>query len=118
MKRNLLAFAAVVTAVVLSSFTVRVNTIFYEDYISGAHDVKTNYTQSTTMPVPNRPVGTLLLDWFSIESTDATIDVAEFNAAFDALDSDLDNTLNDESEKIVTFTYNSVPGLKAELEKK
>ena len=116
MKKNLLALAAFVFAVVLSSYTVRVNTIFYEDYISGAHNVKTNYSESQTMPT--RPVGTLLLDWFSIESVDGVVDVAEFAAAFAALDSDSDNSLNDEDEKIVSFTYMGTPGLKAELEKR
>ncbi len=118
MKKNFFAFAAAIIAVVLSSFTVRFNTTFYEDYDgSGAHDDKANYVEGQT-PL-SRPGGTASLDWISIESADASIAVAEFNKAFDALDTDLDNSLNDETEGIKTFKYPlpTSPSFNAELEK-
>ncbi len=117
MKKNFLGFTAVVIAALLSSFSVRFNTVVYFDFISGPHSASSSYTVSLTPPP--RSSGTSTLDWISIESADAMIVVAEFNKAFDALDTDLDNSLDDETEGVKTFKYPlpTSPSYNTELEK-
>ena len=119
MKRNVLGLAALVLAIAVSSFTVNKNSIIYAVYQdAGAQNDMGNYDIETASPgVMN---GTAVLGWFSVESVDASLDVNEFDAAFESSDetSTSSNSLNDESEKTRTFTYSSVSGLQAQLEKK
>jgi hypothetical protein len=116
MKRNILGLGALLAAVVLSSFSAKFNTIIYLDYNSGAQQTPSNYTTKFTEPA--RPEPDAILDWFSIESVNGSLDAGEFAAAFAALDTNSDNSLDDQAEGTVTFTYNSTTGLHAELEKK
>lgn len=109
MKRNLLAFFAVVLAVSVSSFTVKKTTIFYYDFNSGDQNVRSNYTQTTTSP------GTVTgannaLDWFSIQDASDNVTTSEWNGVFNALNATnpSGNSLNDEPEQDITVSGQAV----------
>ncbi|MCS3795953.1 hypothetical protein [Niastella sp. OAS944] len=119
MKRNLLSITALVLAIVASSFTAKWTSLFYMVFNSGAQNSISNYAAPTT-DVQDSVLGSDVLCWIAIESVDSQIDNAEFLAAFSALDEGFTqpNNLNDESEKIKTFSYNGISGLHVFLEKK
>ncbi|MCS3795952.1 hypothetical protein [Niastella sp. OAS944] len=117
MKRNLLGFAAVVLAIAVSSFTAKLNTTYYMVYNSGSQNVMSNY-DAPTAEEQDAVIGSDRLAWISIESADSQIDNAEFLAAFSALDANSTSSLDDESEKNITFTYSGNSTLHTQLEKK
>src|SRR5687768_11388305 len=109
MKRNLLSFLALVVAIAFSSYTVKQSDMYFLEYkdLGGAHNVKASYF-AEDLSEPTEDTGTDELYWISIEDIDDSevIEQDEFAAAFEALDEvdENENDLNDDIEKVRTFT--------------
>lgn len=98
MRKYFIPIMAIIVAIILSSFT-RSTTIVYFVYSgSGHHNWRGSYDQ-TVFTQPWIP-GTNVLAWFSIEDDNGTITNAEFDAAFNTLNSwaPVFNTLDDDPE--------------------
>lgn len=98
MKRNLLGLFAVVLAIAVSSFTVKKATNVYFVHITALGNQQDRDSYTETLTAQTFEFGGTVLDWFRITDADGNVSNAEFDAAFDALDTDNDNTLNDQAE--------------------
>lgn len=115
MKRNLLAFGALIFAIALSSFTAKFNIVRYYVFNDSATQKEINnyqvQTSASTISGDND-----VLAWIKVDEADGSISSDDFYAAFELLDetSTTSNSLNDEDEKTITD-----PGVRsATLEKK
>jgi len=117
MKRNLFAFGALVLAISISSFTVKktVAVFLVYDGAGTERDISNFGIPPYTTSEPSRHAnsGNGKLNWFKVPNAtdDETVTTAQFNAAFDALDSAPDNgLLSDESDVTSALdVYNPQP---------
>lgn len=114
MKKSILGFAALLVAVVFSSFSVKFAAdvyVVYDD--SGDQNDFTNYSQASS---ETTRLGSSTLAWFKIPNDpNGVITSGEFATAFEDIDqvSDNLNTLNDDPEgNIVVGTKTYVLELK------
>jgi hypothetical protein len=104
MKRNLLALAAIVMAVIFSSFTIKpLQTVYFVYDGSGNQADLANYQSPAPTSYPGTVAGSSTLAWFRGDVADpGDIQLAEFDASFDAIDNQMGGTiagtLDDETE--------------------
>ncbi|THU40470.1 hypothetical protein FAM09_11455 [Niastella caeni] len=98
MKKHLFPLIALILGIAGSSFTTKSCIDIYFIYISGAQNVRSNYTQTST--AQSTVVGTAILIWIRICDDNGTVTDTEFNDAFEFMDvtNDSLNTLDDDEE--------------------
>jgi len=95
MKKCFIQVIAIVIAVSMSSFSAKTVNV-YLIYNSGPHYSRNSYLD--TWGNPGTYSGDTYLAWIGIADDNGFVNIFEFNAAFDALDTNSDNSLDDESE--------------------
>jgi hypothetical protein len=98
MKRNLIALSAVVLAISFSAFTPKFSNVYmvYKGP-AFAENALASYNQQASSPGTDNQ--TITIWWFKANAGgDSQVDATEFATAFNALDTDHDNIISDQSE--------------------